>query len=336
MRKKIVVASFLAVSMLVCVSALSAGGSRDTSGSQKTKVSLSTVIPPGTSVPLGLENMAKTLNESGKFEAAVFPGSQLGALVDVMDRCLAGDPLIMTCGPGEMADLGVRDMSATQIPFFYTTWEQADKVTTSDWYKDLVAQVEKKGMKILASNWGFGDRHILTKTPITKLSDLAGKKIRVPNNVNHVRGLNSLGAAATPMALAEVFTALQQGVIDGMENPYADIYANKMHEVGKYIVEDDHLKELCLIICGTKFFDSLDAEQQELLLKQAEESGKYQRAALIKSNEEAKEKLKAEGVIFTRINRDEFIQAVNKNYYSYYTSEWTPGVQNIVRDLVNK
>jgi TRAP-type C4-dicarboxylate transport system substrate-binding protein len=241
----------------------------------------------------------------------------------------------MTCDPGEMADLGVPDIAAAQIPFFYDTWEQVDMITSSDWYKNCADQVEKKGIKILASNWGFGDRYIISRTPITKLSDLAGKKIRVPANVNFVKSFKALGAAATPLALGEVFTALQQGVLDGMENPYSDIYANKIYEVAKYCIEDDHIKEPGLIICGTDFFNTLSEEQKNILIKQAEESGKFQRSLLKKTNVESKAKLAAAGVIFTRINRAEFIEAVEKNYYAQF-ADWTPGLKETLKAIINK
>jgi TRAP-type C4-dicarboxylate transport system substrate-binding protein len=325
----------LVLTGLICVATAGAGGTQDASAAQKTKISIATVIPPGTPFPLGLEHMSKALNETGKFETAVYPGSQLGSLLDVLDRCLAGDPVIMTCDPGEMADLGVPDIAAAQIPFFYDTWDQVDKITSSDWYKNCAAQVEKKGMKILASNWGFGDRYIISRTPITKLSDLAGKKIRVPANVNFVKSLNALGAAATPLALGEVFTALQQGVLDGMENPYSDIYANKIYEVAKYCVEEDHVKEPGLIICGTDFFNTLSAEQQNILIQQAEESGKYQRSLLEKTSIESKAKLAAAGVIFTKIDRLEFIAAVDKNYYPLFT-DWTPGLKDTLKAIIAK
>lgn len=163
-------------------------------------VSLATVIPPGTPVPTGLERMSEMLNQTGEFKTAVYPAGQLGSLTDVMDRCLDGDPTIMTCDPADLADVTVTDLSIAQAPFLFSGWDEVDKLTASEWWGDLTRRVEGKGMKILAYNWAFGERHILTKKPIMKISDLAGLKIRIPNNVNFVKTFQALGATPTPMA----------------------------------------------------------------------------------------------------------------------------------------
>lgn len=299
-------------------------------------VSIATVIPAGTPVPAGLDKMSEILNQSGEFKTAVYPSGQLGSLTDVMDRCLDGDPTVMTCDPADLADVTIKDLSIAQAPFLFSSWDEVDKLTASEWWKELVKRVEGKGMKILAYNWAFGERHILTKKPVNSLADLAGLKIRIPNNVNFVKTFQALGAAPTPRALAEVFTSIQQGTIDGLENPYSDIYTNRFHEVGKYIVEDDHIKQICLIICGTEFFDTLSAEQQKTLVDAAVEAGKYQRDLVLKLSGEFRDKLAAEGVTFTKIDRDEFVKATEK-YYTYPEfSAWTPGLRDTVLDILKK
>ncbi|MDR1519123.1 MAG: C4-dicarboxylate TRAP transporter substrate-binding protein [Planctomycetota bacterium] len=297
-------------------------------------VSIATVIPPGTPVPMGLERLSEALNRTGDFKTAVYPAGQLGSLTDVMDRCLDGDPTIMTCDPADLADITVKDLSIAQAPFLFSTWNEVDKLTNSAWWGELVGRVEKKGMRILAYNWAFGERHILTRKPIRKVADLAGLKIRIPNNVNFVKTFQALGAAPTPMALAEVFTSLQQGTIDGLENPYSDIYANHFHEAGKYLVDDDHIKQICLIICGSAFFDTLSEKQQKELIDASVEAGKFQRDLVLRLANEFKGKLADAGATFTNIDRAEFIQATEK-YYSYPEfSAWTPGLRDTVLAII--
>lgn len=299
-------------------------------------VSIATVIPVGTPVPTGLERMSEILNKTGDFKSNVYPSGQLGSLTDVMDRCLDGDPVIMTCDPADLADVTIKDLSIVQAPFLVSSWQEIDKLTASPWWQELTKRVEGKGMKILAYNWAFGERHILTKKPIVKISDLAGLKIRIPNNVNFVKTFQALGAAPTPMALAEVFTSLQQGTIDGLENPYSDIYANHFQEVGKYIVADDHIKQICLIICGAGFFDSLNEKQRKELVDAAVEAGKFQRDLVLRLSDEFKAKLAADGVTFTNINRDEFVKAA-ETYYTYPEfSAWTPGLRKTVMDILGR
>jgi TRAP-type C4-dicarboxylate transport system substrate-binding protein len=250
-----------------------------------------------------------------------------------MERCLAGDPVIMTCDPADLADQTIKDLSIAQAPFLFETWDQVDKFTSSALWKELLDRVEKAGMKILAYNWAFGERHIVTKTPVRTIADITGKKIRVPNNINFVRSFEAISAAPTPMALAEVFTSIQQGTIDGLENPYSDIYANKFQEVAKFIVEDDHIKQICLIICGTKWYNTLSADEQADLVKLARQSGAYQRDVFLRTNDEVKAKLAAEGVTFTRIDRPAFINAIEQKYYPLFTG-WTPGLRQRALDAI--
>ena len=299
-------------------------------------ISIATVIPAGTPVPTGLDRMSEILNRTGDFKSNVFPSGQLGSLTDVMDRCLDGDPVIMTCDPADLADVTIKDLSIAQAPFLFSTWEEVDKLTASSWWQELTKKVEGKGMKILAYNWAFGERHILAKKPIVKLADLAGLKIRIPNNVNFVKTFQALGAAPTPMALAEVFTSLQQGAIDGLENPYSDIYANHFHEVGKYIVDDDHIKQICLIICGASFYNTLNEKQKKDLADAAIEAGKFQRDLVLKLSDEFKSKLAAEGVTFTNIDRAEFVKAC-ETYYTYPEfSAWTPGLRDTIMKALGR
>ena len=96
--------------------------------------------------------------------------------------------------------------------------------------------LEEQGLKIIASNWIYGDRHLLTKKAVRSVSDLKGMKIRVPNNIIQVKGFEVLGAAPAPMPLGEVYTALQQGVIDGVENPLPVLYGGKFHDSEKPFV----------------------------------------------------------------------------------------------------
>ena len=127
----------------------------------------------------------------------------------------------------------------------------------------------------LGSNWHYGVRNTITKEPVQSPEDMKGLKIRVPGNQLQVDSMGALGAAGTPMSLGDVYTALQQGTIDGLENPIAVIENGKYQEVAKYLCEDAHIYDLTTWCCGDEFFSSLTEEQQELLMKTCEEAGVY-------------------------------------------------------------
>lgn len=323
----VAMAAFLFSAAAICLPGAALAG-------QRVEISIATAIPPGTPVPTGLEHLSKALNATGQFKTAVFPSGQLGSIADLLDRCLEGDAVISTCDAADLAEITVKDLSVIQAPFLFENWEQVDKVMASDWWRELTARVKERGIVILGNNWIGGERHILTKKPIRSLDDIAGLKIRTPNSVNFVRSFEAFGAAPTPMALAEVFTSLQQGVIDGLENPYADIYANKFQEVAKFIVADDHIKQMSLLVCGAEFFDSLTAEQQDLLMRLTHESGEFERTVLFKADDENKAKLAAEGVTFTHIDREAFIKASEKYYEAPEFKAWTPGLRERVLGIL--
>ncbi|MDR1315265.1 MAG: TRAP transporter substrate-binding protein DctP [Spirochaetales bacterium] len=323
--------AFVLCALIVAGPAFAGGGSEGAS-TGKANFPISTAIPPNAPVTIGLQNFSRDLNATGLFESSVFPSSQLGSINDMIERCIAGDALVQTGDCADVADATIKDLSVAQAPFLFKTWEQGDKFLASSVWKDLCDQVETKGIKIL-STWAGGSRHILTKFPVTKLSDLAGKKIRVPNNNNFVRTFNAFGAAPTPLSLTEVFTAIQQGVIDGMENPYADIYSNKFHEVAKYMVEDDYLKQYTTIMVGVKYYNTLTPEQQKYLVDLCQLQERVERDIYLKADNEARENLAKEGVTFTKLNLDEFTQAIDKSYYPQMT-DWTPGLVDKVRAII--
>ena len=109
-------------------------------------------------------------------------------------------------------------------PFLFDDWDQCWTLIESDWYEDQCKKLEEKGLKIIASNWMYGERHTLTNVPVNSVDDLKGLKIRVPSNEIQSYGFDVLGATSTGMALGDVYQALQTKTIDGAENPIATLY----------------------------------------------------------------------------------------------------------------
>lgn len=300
------------------------------------EISFATVIADNTPIVMGLNQMSDSLNSEG-FKTSVYPAGQLGTLTDVMDRCLTGENTIMTCDPADLADLTISDMAIVQAPFLYDSWEDVDKLLSSDWWQEICQASEDAGMKIIACNWSFGERHILTTKQVSSLSDLSGMKIRVPDNTNFVQTFTAFGAVPTPLALADVYSALNQHTIDGLENPLSDIYQNKFQEVAKYCVADAHIRQICLIICGMDFWNTLTDEQQDVIVQAAIEAGTSERDILDETAKETREKLEAEGVTFTNIDRDEFV-AATEAYYEACSKElgWSEGLRDVITGILDK
>ena len=288
-------ASALAVTMLAACSSgsnTSAGTTSDSNAGTSTstpapsgdKVTLQLGFENSLSEPVGqaAEKWAELVAEksNGTMELVLYPDSQLGDKSELIDSMLLGEPVCTLADGAFYADYGVPDFGIVFGPFLFDNWEQCWTLIESDWYKEQCAQLEDKGLKLLASNWAYGARHTLTVNPVNTVDDLAGMKIRVPNNKIQSLGFDVLGAASTGMALGDVYQALQTKTIDGAENPLSTLYGRKLHEVAKYLILDGHVLNFTTWVCSNDWFNSLTEEQQNILLETGKEASSTTRSRL--------------------------------------------------------
>lgn len=289
---------------------------------------------PGEPFDLACNEWKRLIEEksNGSIKVEIFPSSQLGSKNDLIDQMLAGSSVITLADGAFYADRGVPDFGITFGPYLFDSWDECWKLIESDWWKEQTDKLEEKGLKVLAANWIYGDRHTLTTKPVKNVSDLKGMKIRVPNNTIQIKGFEVLGATPTPMPLGEVYTALQQGTIDGLENPLPVLYNGKFHEVAKYLTLDGHIKNFTTLICGAEFFNTLTPEQQQLLIETGYEAGVYNNKLQEEVTQETLEKLKAEGVEIIEVDSQEFKEA-SKEFYDLptFTSQWSEGLYETVK-----
>lgn len=292
---------------------------------------------PGEPFDLGCHKWKELIEErsGGKFKIELYPSSQLGSKDDVMDQMVAGEPVCTLTDGAFFYDRGVKDMGIVFGPFLFDNWDQAFKLNASQWYQDQSKLVEENAhLKIIGADWKYGARHTLTTKPINKVEDFKGMKIRVPTNNIQVKGFEVLGATPTPMALGEVYTSLQQGTIDGVENPLAVLYNGKFHEVAKYLLLDGHVFNITNLVVGTDFYNSLTPEQQKLLVETCKEAGVYQNKIVEDSEAEILAKFKAEGVTVVDPS-PEFKKALVETSKKFYSlpdfKDWTPGLYDTVK-----
>lgn len=292
---------------------------------------------PGEPFDLGCHKWKELIEErsGGKFKIELYPSSQLGSKDDVMDQMVAGEPVCTLTDGAFFYDRGVKDMGIVFGPFLFDNWDQAFKLNASQWYQDQSKQVEENAhLKIIGADWKYGARHTLTTKPINKVEDFKGMKIRVPTNNIQVKGFEVLGATPTPMALGEVYTSLQQGTIDGVENPLAVLYNGKFHEVAKYLLLDGHVFNITNLVVGTDFYNSLTPEQQKLLVETCHEAGLYQNKIVEDSEADILAKFKAEGVTIVDPS-PEFKKTLVETSKKFYTlpdfKDWTPGLYDTVK-----
>lgn len=292
---------------------------------------------PGDPVQEAALFWAERLEElsGGTMKMNVYPSGQLGNKSDLMDQLLAGDTVVCIGNGPFYADRGAADLGIMNAPYLFEDWEQLDKLVESDWYADQMTQLEGAGIKILASNWRYGVRHTLTTKPVTSVDDIKGMKIRTQSTTIHVKGFECLGATPTPMALSDVYTSLQQGTIDGLENPLSVLYSGAYQEVAKNLMLDGHIRDLSSICISNDFFSSLTEEQQGWLIQSCEEAGEYQNELAEVADEEALQKLQDAGVTVNEVDVDSFKAAAESFYEDpEIAAMWSDGLVDTVKAII--
>ena len=306
---------------------------------QKVLVQIGAENQPGEPIMDAVNEWARLAKErsGGTLDVQVFPSSQLGTKDQLADQMLAGMPVITLANGGFFATRGAPDLGILFGPYFYQSWDDAWKLIASDWFKSQVQTLEKAGLRILAPNWRYGDRHTLSSRPIRSVADYRGLKLRVPNNRMQVLGSNVLGAVTTPMPLGEVYTALQQGVVDAVEQDMTGMISQKFYEVTRYLSFTGHIRDNTMWFTGTTFFNSLSPEHQKILIDTGLEAGLYNNKLQETADEVALKRLLAEGVTVVDIDLNSFVQA-SQAFYTLpeLVREWTPGLIENVRKAMGR
>ena len=291
---------------------------------------------PGEPIDLACNEWKRLVEEksNGEMIVEIFPSSQLGSKDNIIDQAMAGDCVITLANGAFFQDRGVKDFGVVFAPYLFENWEQIDKLAASDWFAQKKAELSDLGLTIL-TGWHYGARDTMTTKKVVTAADIKGMKIRVPNNSLQVKGMAATGAVPTPMSLGEVYTALQQGTIDGLENPLTVLYNGAYQEVCKYLILDHHILDYTCWVCGTDFFNTLTPEQQQILIDAGNEAGVYNNAMLEETTNKALEDLKAAGVEVVEFDRDSFV-AASESFYADpdIQAMWSEGLIDQVKEII--
>lgn len=291
---------------------------------------------PGEPIDLACNEWKRLVEEksNGEMIVEIFPSSQLGSKDNIIDQAMAGDCVITLANGAFFQDRGVKDFGVVFAPYLFESWEQIDKLAASDWFAQKKAELSDLGLTIL-TGWHYGARDTMTTKKVVTAADIKGMKIRVPNNSLQVKGTAATGAVPTPMSLGEVYTALQQGTIDGLENPLTVLYNGAYQEVCKYLILDHHILDYTCWVCGTDFFNTLTPEQQQILIEAGNEAGVYNNAMLEETTNKALEDLKAAGVEVVEFDRDSFVAACESFYEDpEIKAMWSEGLIDQIKEII--
>ncbi len=334
MKKKWLLAALAVMAVASLVLSGCSGGKEQAKADEKIVIKIAYGNNVGEPNDKAVREWGRLMKEksNGRVEFQYFPSSQLGSQKDVTEQLTIGANVITISDGGFLMDY-VPAFGVTYLPYIYDNKEQLYKLVDSDLFKDLSKQLETKGLYIVHSKWIYGNRHIIATKPVTKPEDLKGLKIRVPNIRLSTEMMNSMGAVATPMPLAEAYPGIMQGVINGAENPIPVHFGGKMHEGAKYMNLTYHQVNLSSWIAGKSFIDKLPPDIVKMLKETGEEAGRFLEKENEKADKEALEKMKAAGVTVVEVDREAF-KTVMKDFPKKFSKEFPPELMDKVYSII--
>ncbi len=225
----------------------------------------------------GADHFAKLVKErsNGEINIQVFPSSQLGNQRDLVEGLGLGTVDMTLTGTAVLGNF-VPEVAVFDLPFLFRDVNHAYKALDTVGM-DLAKKGEANGMITLAI-WENGVRHMTNnKRPIKTPDDMKGLKVRVMEQPIYIDMMKALGASPTPMAMSELYTALQKGVIDGQENPLGHIATKRFNEVQKYLSLTGHTYASEPLLISSMAWNKLTPEQQQILKKAAEDTRDWER-----------------------------------------------------------
>jgi len=259
------------------------------------------------------DNLVKSLNGNGlgeQIEVTFFPDNQLGQEIDVINSVKLGVIDLMVSGSSISANL-VPLVGTFDLGYLFTSFEQQTKAFDNGAAKPIEDALLKGGnIRIIAWAYNFGARSVLAKKPVQTPEDLAGLKIRTLPNPVITECLRLMGAAATPLAFGEIYTALQAGVLDGLEHDPPTILASKFYETAKNYALTQHIFSPLAIYFSDATYGRMEPKLRERFLDAAGKAAADTRAHGLAVEKEALAALKDKGVSVVECDKEAFRKRV--------------------------
>jgi tripartite ATP-independent transporter DctP family solute receptor len=255
-------------------------------------------------------------NSDGALKLEIYPNQQLGSERQCLELLQIGS-LDMTKVSAAVMENFSPNMKVLGLPFLFKNKEHTFNVLDGEVGKSLLKGGEKYWLKGLGY-FDAGSRSFYTKKePVLKPKNLEGLKIRVMESVTAMNMVSNLGGSPTPISYGELYTALQQGVVDGAENNPPSFFLSRHYEVCKFYSLDEHTTIPDVLIMSTHLWDTLSPKEQVWMQKSADASVKYQRELWAKAEAEAIEAVKKAGVTVVRPDKSLFEEKVLLMYEDY-------------------
>lgn len=265
-------------------------------------------------VHIAMLYMAERLDEksNGKMKIDIYPNQQLGSERECLELLQIGSLGMTKVSTGVMENFAP-ELKVFGLPFLFRDRQHRFSVLEGEIGEDFLNSTIDKRLKGLTF-YDAGSRSFYSKTPIKGPLDLDGLKLRVMESQTAINMVKNLGGSPTPIAWGELYTALQQGIVDGAENNLPSFYLSRHYEVCKYLIMDEHTALPDELVIGTPIWNQLSPQEQKWLKEAAMESSEYEKGVWREAELHALEEIKKAGVTVIEANKDDFRELVKPMY----------------------
>lgn len=309
-------------------------GCQDSVKNKKT-IRLAHALSTSHPVHQGMVRLAELVDEKskGKLEIAIFPSQQLGSEREALELLQIGS-IGMTKVSSAALENFVPELRVYSLPYLFKDEEHIVNVLQGEVGRELLLAGEEYWLRGL-TYYDAGQRSFYTKDrPIETPEDLEGMKIRVMESQMAVDMVRTLGGSPTPISWGELYTALQQGVVDGAENNPPSFLTSRHYEVAKYYSLDEHTMLPDLLLISTIQWNNLSEQEQKWIQEAADSSAVYQRKIWAEAEKEALETVQEAGVEIIYPDKEPFIEKTAPVYEQYRESD--PEFYNLIQRILDE
>lgn len=313
-NKRIAVVAIVVMFALMASPVFAQGGSEK--GDKVYTLKLSTQLNETTPMVEGFKELAANVKarSNGRLVVEVYPSAQLGSDEDVIEQALQGVNVAVLTDGGRMGNY-VNDIAIIGMAYFANNYDEVLKVTQSakfaEWEKELV---DKNGIRILSFNWYDGGRHFFTNKVVNTPADLKGQRIRTPGAPAWAESVSALGATPVAMPWGETYSAVQSKAVDGCEVQLTSALGSRIYEVLKYMIRTEHFQLINGLIVGEKWFKTLPADLQTILLEETKAAGEKNARYVESKIAEIEKQLVSYGITIIEPDVQSFVKASDAAY----------------------
>lgn len=316
-------------------SVLACAGQAQAQAAQTYSLKFNHVLGPREPYHAGFTNWAKRVEErtKGGLKIEVFHSAQLGKEEDIIEQMRQGANLGQNTDSARLGNY-VPAIAVMNGPYFVETLEEVGKLRKAPsvvkWQDELAG---KHGLKVVCFNWVQGYRHFFTNKPVKTPDDLKGQRVRTPPAPIWQESVRALGAAPVALAFGEMYPALQQKAIDGVELVYNNVSAGRFYEVLKYASQTKHIMLINFQVVSAKWFDTLPKDYQNALVEECDRAGGETSNEIVKLENETKAVLRGRGMtVIEDVDMAAFRKAGDKAYEQLKLTD----VRNAVHKEIGK